>query len=134
MQFVYRGGMSKALDFTDLQVWKEGHGLAKAIYLCTKEFPGDEIFGLTNQIRRAAVSVTSNVAEAHGRVSHKEKLRFYLVARGSLVEVQNQLLLARDVGYLQDDAFFLLCERVIKTLKLLNGIIRYCRKSFPPVP
>lgn len=126
--------MHKAPDFTDLQVWKEGHALARAIYSCTKEFPKDEVFGLTNQIRRAAVSVTSNVAEAHGRVSHKEKLRFYLVARGSLVEVQNQLFLARDVGYLQNRDFPSLCEQTIKTLKLLNGIIRYCRRSIPPVP
>ncbi len=126
--------MHKALDFTDLQVWKEGHALARAIYFCTKEFPKDEVFGLTNQIRRAAVSVTSNVAEAHGRVSHKEKLRFYLVARGSLVEVQNQLFLARDVGYLQNKGFCSLCEQTIRTLKLLNGIIRCCRGFTPPAP
>lgn len=90
----------KIAAFTDLDAWKEGHQLVILIYMLTKQFPRDEQFGLTSQIRRAVVSITSNIAEGFSRNSYREKLQFYSMALGSLTEVQNQLLIAKDVGYL----------------------------------
>lgn len=91
---------TKIKSFTDLHAWQEGHCLVFDAYSITKEFPRDEKFGLTSQLRRAAVSVTSNIAEGFSRSSYQDKTRFYSIALGSLTEVQNQLLAARDVEYI----------------------------------
>ncbi|MBI4599730.1 four helix bundle protein [Candidatus Uhrbacteria bacterium] len=74
-------------SFTDLKAWQEGHTLVLKIYKITQSFPKEEQFGLTNQLRRAAVSLTSNIAEGFGRGSYKEKAQFYSIALGSLTEV-----------------------------------------------
>jgi len=87
----------KIKSFMDLDAWKEGHRLVLEIYQITKKFPREELFGLTNQLRRAAVSFTSNIAEGFSRNSYKEKLQFYSMALGSLTEIQNQLLISRDI-------------------------------------
>jgi len=91
----------KIQSFTDLVTWQEGHKLVLDIYKSTKSFPKEEMFGLTNQIRRAVVSITSNIAEGFNRKSIKDKTHFYVMAHGSVAEVQNQLLIARDVQYLE---------------------------------
>ena len=111
-------------SFTDLSVWKEGHKLVLMIYKATQTFPSEEKFGLTNQIRRAAVSFTSNIAEGFSRNSAKEKIQFYYTALGSLSEVQNQLLVARDLLYLTRDMFDKLAEQTITANKLISGLIR----------
>ncbi len=90
----------------------------------TQEFPQAEQFGLTNQIRRAAVSITSNIAEGFSRSSYKEKSQFYSMALGSLTEVQNQLLIAKDIGYLSKEDFVIIAEKTITVNKLLNGLIK----------
>lgn len=77
----------KIKTFTDLNVWKESHILVILIYKESKNFPRDEIYSLTNQIRKAAVSITSNIAEGYSRQSYKEKIQFYHIAQGSLTEV-----------------------------------------------
>jgi four helix bundle protein len=79
---------------------------------------------LTNQLRRAAVSFTSNIAEGFSRNSFKEKLQFYSVALGSLTEVQNQLLIARDINYISQEEFRLLAEQSVKVSKITNGLIK----------
>jgi len=76
-------------DFTNLNAWKEGHRLVLSVYEFTKEFPEDERFGLISQLRRASVSITSNIAEGFARYYFKDKVRFYYMARGSVSEVQN---------------------------------------------
>lgn len=110
-------------DFTDLRVWQAGHKLVVEIYKVTKRFPREEAFGLTSQLRRAAVSVTSNIAEGFGRQGYKEKVQFYHLAYGSLVEVHNQLLISRDVGYLANDEFASLMKINTDTAKLLRALI-----------
>src|SRR3989344_3697710 len=90
----------KIRSFTDLKVWQEGHRLVLMIYQVTNNFPGKETYSLTDQMRRAVTSVTSNVADGFGRQTYKEKVQFYYLAQGSLIELKNQLLIARDVGYL----------------------------------
>lgn len=117
----------KIKSFTDLITWQEGHKLVIAIYNTTKSFPADEKFGLTSQLRRAAVSVTSNIAEGFGRKSENEKLNFYSIAQGSVTEVQNQLLVARDVQYLNNETFQSLAADSIRTHKLLGGLMKSIR-------
>lgn len=114
----------KIKSFTDLHVWQEGHTLVLAIYQVTKKFPKEEQFGLTNQIRRAAVSITSNIAEGFSRNSYKEKTQFYSMALGSVTEVQNQLLIAKDIQYITKTEFSDLAEQTVTINKLLNGIIK----------
>ena len=114
----------KIRSFTDLNAWKEGHKLVIMIYKNTKKFPSEEQFGLTNQIRRAVVSITSNIAEGFNRRTSKDKNKFYFTALGSLAEVQNQLVIARDVGYLQNDNFQIISTQTIIVSKIMNGLIK----------
>lgn len=117
-------GKYKITTFTDLETWKIGHQLVIKVYLVTKKFPKDELFGLTNQLRRAVVSITSNIAEGFSRQSYKEKVQFYSTASGSLSEVQNQLLIARDIGYIDNKTYDMLSELATHLSKLLNGLIK----------
>ena len=115
---------SKIKSFTDLIVWQEGHDLVLQVYQATKNFPREEQFGLTNQLRRAVVSITSNIAEGFSRNSYKEKVQFYSMALGSVTEVQNQLIIARDIKYSPIKEFEQLAQQTIIVNKLLNGIIK----------
>lgn len=119
----------KIQSFKDLDAWKEGHKLVVNIYETTKTFPKEEVFGLTNQIRRAVVSITSNIAEGFSRQSSKEKIQFYCTSMGSLTEVQNQLLVAKDVKYLTEEEFGRLDSQAILTQRILNGLIKYLRNN-----
>lgn len=114
----------KIKNFTDLIAWKEGHNLVLSIYQLTTTFPHTEVFGLTSQMRRCAVSITSNVAEGFSRKSYKEKLQFYSMALGSTTELQNQLIIAKDVGYLTEDKFKNLFDQTIVVHKIVNGLIK----------
>ncbi len=118
---------SRIKSFTDLRVWQAGHQLVLDIYQATKEFPRDEMFGLTSQIRRASVSFTSNIAEGFSRQSYREKVQFYSVALGSLTELQNQLLIARDIEYITKTAFQKLADQTIALNKMTNGLIKASR-------
>lgn len=111
-------------SFTDLRAWQEGHKLVVAIYRFTQKFPKEEQFGLVNQLRRAAVSITSNIAEGFSRNSYKEKVKFYSMALGSLTEVQSQLLVAKDVSYLSKEKFTELASRTVEISKVTNGLIK----------
>lgn len=114
----------KIQSFTDLHAWQEAHSLVLSVYKMTHKFPREEQFGLTNQIRRALISITSNIAEGFSRNSYKEKAQFYSMALGSLTEVQNQLLIAKDLNYITNDEFLSLADRTIIVSKLLNGLIK----------
>lgn len=118
----YESGKIKS--FTDLNVWKEGYRLVLLIYKTSQNFPKEEQFGLTNQIRRAIISLTSNIAEGFSRNSYKEKIQFYSIALGSLTEVQNQLLISKDLGYINIKQFNQLSDISILVSKLLNGLIK----------
>lgn len=114
----------KLKSFTDLNVWKQGHAFVLEIYLITKSFPKEELFGLTSQLRRAAISFTSNIAEGFSRRSYKEKLQFYSIALGSLTEIQNQLLIARDLKYIDKESFDRLANVSVALNKMTNGLIK----------
>lgn len=117
----------KIKSFTDLLTWQEGHKLVLIIYQLTKDFPNEERFSLSDQMRRAAVSITSNIAEGFSRESKKGKLQFYATAKGSNTELQNQLLISKDVGYLTKEVFKKSAQQSIKVNKLLTGLIKYCK-------
>lgn len=119
--------MNKIKSFTDLNAWKEGHQLALLIYKITKSFPSDERFGLIDQMRRCSVSITSNIAEGFSRRSKKEKAQFFYTSVGSITELQNQLLVARDINYIPKSAFKDLAEKTIIVSKLVNGLIKSSR-------
>ena len=101
--------------------------LVKSVYILTNSFPKDEQFSLTSQVRRCAVSVPSNVAEGCGRQSNKETIHFLHIARGSLFELETQLILANDLGYIPSEINTIL-EEVERVKKLLNGFIKYHKK------
>ncbi|MEX2171450.1 MAG: four helix bundle protein [Pirellulales bacterium] len=90
-------------SYRDLIVWREGMQLATAAYRATESFPQRELYGLTSQLRRCAVSVPSNIAEGHARSSTKDYLRHLSIALGSLAELETQLILSKELGYLPDD-------------------------------
>jgi len=115
---------NKIHSFTNLNAWKEGHKLVLAIYEITKQFPKDELFGLTSQIRRCSVSITSNIAEGFSRQSYKEKIQFYSIALGSVTELQNQLLIGRDISYINKTQFQDIAEQSVKVHKIINGLIK----------
>lgn len=114
----------KIKSFTDLYAWQEGHKLVLIIYNITNNFPENERFGLIPQIRRCAVSITSNIAEGFSRNTTKDKVQFYSIALGSLTELQNQLIIARDVGYINNDEFSKVVNQTIVVAKLINGLKR----------
>ncbi len=118
-----------AKTFRDLIVWQAGHRLVLLIYRHTTRFPKEEQFGLTSQLRRATVSITSNIAKGFARESYKEKERFYSIAHGSLTEVQNQILVSKDVGYLSEEDFSETIELSEDVEKLLKSFI-YKTRSF----
>jgi len=113
----------KIKSFTDLLAWKESHKLLLLIYKATKKFPKEELFCLTSQMRRAALSVTSNIAEGFGRHGVKEKIQFYYLAQGSLTELKNQILASRDIGYLSKEDLDLLVLQANSAHQLLQGLL-----------
>ena len=111
-------------SFEHLDVWQNARRLVCKIYETTETFPPTEQFGLSSQIRRAAVSVASNIAEGTTRASDKDKLRFLEIAYGSLMEVYCQLRLASDIGCLRNEAFAELTPSIIEISKQLSGLRR----------
>jgi four helix bundle protein len=91
--------------FSEMPVWQKAHELALLVYRVTAGFPREEQYSLTSQVRRAVVSVSSNIAEGFGRQGRRDKAQFYYNARGSLYEAESQLTLARDLGFLNEDDF-----------------------------
>lgn len=115
---------NKIKSFTDLVAWKVAHQLVVTVYKITKEFPKEEKYSLIDQMRRSALSISSNIAEGFSRQGKKEKTQFYFTAKGSITELQNQLLVAKDVGYLEKQNFTEIAQQTIHVHKLINGIIR----------
>lgn len=113
----------KIKQFTDLRAWQEAHRLTLMVYSLTKSFPKEELFVLVSQMRRATLSVTSNIAEGFGRHGYGEKVQFYYLAQGSLTELKNQLITARDVKYLTDTDFTKTMGQAEVAHKLLQGLI-----------
>ena len=108
--------------FTDLQVWQKGHSLALKIYRLSSKFPSEERFGVTSQLRRAAVSVPTNIAEGSKRRTRQEYARFLNIAEGSTAEVEYLLMLSRDLGYAASEAVTEGLGEVAEIARMLHGL------------
>ncbi len=122
----------KIETFTDLNVWREGHKLVILAYKITKSFPREETYSLVDQMRRAAASITANIAEGFGRQTYKEKVQFYYLAKGSLSELKNFILIAKDINYLAEKDFQDLVEQSNIVGPLLQGLIRKSKTFINP--
>ena len=115
------------MDIENLQIWKLGVKLAKDVYLLTERFPKREIYGLTDQIRRAAVSIPSNIAEGKGRSTAKDFVHFLNTARGSLYELKTQLYIAREIEYLTEEDFSSLHKQIENLSHKIVSMIKFLK-------
>lgn len=114
-------------DHKDLDVWNKSMDLVEYIYAMTQQFPKDEVYGLTAQIKRAAISIPSNIAEGAGRRGAKEFMQFLFISLGSLSEVETQTLLAQRLRFTDEIEHIL--ESIEKIKQMLNGLIRYLEQN-----
>ena len=114
--------MDKTYHFEKLEVWRQSRKLVVAVYQLLKKFPAEERYGLCDQLRRAVISVPSNIAEGISRIAVKETLHFLEIAFGSLMEVYCQLQIAVDLGYMTEDDFDQIKPLIQSTSKMLNGL------------
>src|SRR3989338_10821262 len=115
--------MNAIKSYKELVAWQEGHKLVLMVYRNTGDFPKSKLFGLVSQMRRCAVSITSNIAEGFSRRSKKEKIHFYTFSLGSLMELENQTLVSRDLTFITDDEFNCLQTQIDLCRRLMYGII-----------
>jgi four helix bundle protein len=114
--------------YTDLGAWQKAMDLVEEIYKMTRNFPKDEIYGLTSQLRRAAVSIPSNLAEGHGRRGSREFVYHLSIALGSLSEVETQVEIARRLGYINEDQQSDLFHLAAETGRVINGLLSSLEK------
>jgi four helix bundle protein len=117
------------LGWQNLEVWQEAHRLVLEVYRITRMFPDEERFRLRDQICRCASSVAANIVEGHARHGNREYIQFLYMARGSAEEVRYHLLLARDLGYLQDRKYIEMDEAYTRVSKMLNALITSLRRK-----
>lgn len=117
------------MEYNKLEVWIEARKLVNLLYDSSKLFPKEELFGLTNQMRRAAVSIPSNIAEGCGRQTSKDTVNFLHISRGSLYELETQYYLAFDQKYIDEINFNIAFEQIKICKKLLNGFINYYKNK-----
>jgi four helix bundle protein len=115
--------------YRNLDVWQKARVLAKEIYLVTRSFPREEMFVLTQQMRRAAISIVCNIAEGRGRGSGPDYRHFVMIARGSAFELEAQIIIATDVGYLEKATARPLLKATAEIERMLNGLVRYIERT-----
>lgn len=121
--------MSTIKAFEELIIWQKARKFTNNIYRVTKKFPKEELYGLTSQMRRAAVSVMSNIAEGFDRRTTKEFISFLIIARASVSEVQNDLYISLDLDYINTEDFKIYYNYAQKIAKLINGLITYLKSQ-----
>lgn len=114
----------KIHSFTDLIAWQKTHSLVIEIYKALNEFPKTELYGLTSQIKRAAISIAANIAEGFSRKTNKDKTQFYYIALGSLTELQSHLVIARDLSFIGKENFQRLATLTMEVSRLINSLIK----------
>lgn len=122
--------MTRITSYKDLIVWQKSIQLVKKIYILTQNFPKEEQFGLTNQLRRAVVSIPSNIAEGYGRRTLKDHNKFFVIAYGSALEVETQLVIARELKFCQEDELIVCESLLLEVIKMLNKLTSNNRPSF----
>jgi four helix bundle protein len=121
--------LNKEYSFERLEVWKDSRELVKLVYSITIDFPKYELYGLTSQIRRAVISISSNISEGSGRTSINDQKHFYKYAFSSLMEVLNQAILANDLDYLNDESLSALRFQIDKIANKLNSLSKSLDKE-----
>jgi four helix bundle protein len=121
-----------AQSYRDLIVWQKSIVLVTEIYKVTRLFPKDELFGLVSQLRRAAVSIPSNIAEGHGRLTNSDRKHFVAQARGSLLELETQILIAHKLGYVSLNESEILEAIASEVGRIINGLLRSLEQKIVP--
>jgi four helix bundle protein len=121
-------------SYRDLEVWQMAIALVTDVYALTKEYPREELYGLTNQMRRAAVSIPSNIAEGRAKRSTKDFIRYINIAYGSAAELETQLIISRKLDYITDVAKSSLLERLARISRMLNGMLSGLEKKMSSSP
>lgn len=116
-------------SYKELIVWQKSIGLVKEIFLLTNAFPKSELYGIISQMRRAAVSIPSNIAEGYGRKSHKEYSQYYSIAYGSALELETQIIISKDLGLASEKSFIQAEALLLEVLKMLNVITSKMRDT-----
>jgi len=122
--------VNKYKNFEELPVWKKAHNLTLLVYKLTEKFPGQEVYGLTSQVRRSSSSIAANIAEGFSRHSTKELVQFLYNARGSNAETLYHIMLAKDLGYIKDVSYIKMKNEYNEIGKQLNGWISSLRNKF----
>lgn len=115
--------------FLDLDAWKESRALYQAVYKAAEQLPATETYGISSQIRRAAISISSNIAEGQGRESRKDYIHFLFIARGSAYEVEAQIIACADLNLIDRNTLKKLYAQTLKVIRLLNALIKALQKS-----
>ena len=116
--------MKPTFSFEEIIAWQKAHAFTVLVYRLTREFPQDELFGLTSQFRRAAVSIEANIAEGYKKLSKADKLRFLNISEGSLAECRNYIILSKDLEYINDEQYREMCSAIEEASRLLTS---YCK-------
>lgn len=111
-------------NFEDIIAWKNAHSLVILVYRITKTFPDYERFGLCSQFQRAAVSIPANIAEGYKKLSKADKLRFFNISQGSIEECRYYCILSRDLGYINEQVYTQLLQKILDTSYMLNSYIK----------
>ena len=124
--------MEKTHSFKDLIVWQKAHQFVLAIYNVTKQFPKEEIFALTSQVRRAAVSIAANISEGHKKKTIPNQLNYLNISEGSLEEVKYYLILSKDLNYIKETEYLALFNSAEEVGRLINGYEKFISKRLKP--
>jgi len=111
--------VEKSRTFKELKMWQRGIEIVKDIYALTKKFPKEELYGLTSQMRRSSISIPSNIAEGFKRSHNKEYKQFLHITQGSLAELETQLIIAKELGYIKDSELSYIAEKIDKKKKMV---------------
>jgi len=120
--------MEKGKSYTELNTWKEFRILVKIVYELIADFPKEELYGISSQIKRSVISIPSNIAEGVGRFTPKDSLRFFYISRGSLYELETQLYLSFDLKFISEIELKATLEQITIVNKLLSGFINHYKK------
>jgi len=121
---------NKIQHFTDITAYRTAHSLVLKAYKITQHLPIEERFALGDQMRRSAISITSNIAEGFSRNTGKDKSQFYAIAKGSATELQSQALIAKDLAYITENEYKDLENEIVNTTRLVSGLIKSARNHF----
>jgi four helix bundle protein len=119
--------MSTIKSYKDLLVWQKGIVIVKEIYLLCSDLPKDEMYGLQSQMKRASISIPSNIAEGYGRNYTQNYIQFLRMARGSLLELETQIIISKELGFIKTDKFNQIINLITEENKMLNAFIKAIR-------